>query len=84
MIPAMPEPIAAGFVRQCGLEVRNTLVSNAEFAGFINALADAGMPNGHGGTWLLACDTTRVPSTPAQMPGRPARSAASPRRSSHR
>ena len=56
MIPAVPEPVATGFVRQGGLEVRNTLVSNAEFAGFMNALADAGIRNGHGGTWLLACE----------------------------
>jgi Sulfatase-modifying factor enzyme 1 len=55
-------PVApAGTVRPCFvqrgvLEVRNLLVSNSEFARFLNALAEAGMPNNHGGAWLLACE----------------------------
>jgi hypothetical protein len=44
------------YVRRGGLEVRNLLVSNAEFAGFLNAMAGAGMPNNHRGTYLLACE----------------------------
>jgi formylglycine-generating enzyme required for sulfatase activity len=31
-------------------------VSNSELARFLNALAEAGMPNNHGGAWLLACE----------------------------
>jgi hypothetical protein len=30
-------------------------VTNSEYAKFLNVLAAAGMPNSHGGTWLLAC-----------------------------
>jgi formylglycine-generating enzyme required for sulfatase activity len=44
------------YVRRGGLDVRNLLVSNAEYAAFLNALAQAGMPNCHDGTWLLACE----------------------------
>jgi Sulfatase-modifying factor enzyme 1 len=44
------------FVRPGALEVRDTLVSNTEFAAFVNAMSSAGMPNGHGGTRLLACE----------------------------
>jgi formylglycine-generating enzyme required for sulfatase activity len=44
------------YVRRGDLAVRNLLVSNAEYATFLNALAQAGMPNCHGGTWLLACE----------------------------
>ena len=55
-----PAPVAAGahpcFLRRGGLEVRNLLVSNSEYARFLDALAVAGMPNSHGGTWLLACE----------------------------
>ncbi|MGH3191550.1 MAG: SUMF1/EgtB/PvdO family nonheme iron enzyme [Streptosporangiaceae bacterium] len=54
-VPATP-PATSRFVRHGDLEVRNTLVTNIEFAGFMNALAAAGMCNGHGGTWLLACE----------------------------
>jgi hypothetical protein len=36
--------------------VRNLLVSNHECARFLNALAEAGLPNSHGGAWLLACE----------------------------
>ena len=32
------------------------LVSNSEYARFLNVLAVAGMPNSHGGAWLLACE----------------------------
>jgi Sulfatase-modifying factor enzyme 1 len=35
---------------------RAALVSNAEYAAFLNALIQAGMPNSHGGTYLLACE----------------------------
>jgi hypothetical protein len=38
------------------LEVRNLLVSNHECAAFLNALAEAGLPNSNGGAWLLACE----------------------------
>jgi hypothetical protein len=55
-IPAALAADASFFVWHWGLEFRNTLVSNAEFARFMNALAGAGMPNGHRGTWLLACE----------------------------
>lgn len=56
-----PAPVAAVgahpcFLRRGGLEVRNLLVSDSEYARFLNALAAAGMPNSHGGTWLLACE----------------------------
>jgi hypothetical protein len=44
------------YVRRSALEVRNLLVSNAEYARFLSALAQAGMPNSHGGTYLLACE----------------------------
>jgi hypothetical protein len=52
--PARPVPVR--YVRRSGVEVRNLLVSNAEFAGFLNAMAEAGMPDSHGGTYLLACE----------------------------
>lgn len=44
------------YVQRAGLHVRNLLVSNAEYAAFLNALAEAGMPNCHAGTYLLACE----------------------------
>jgi hypothetical protein len=44
------------FLRRGVLEVRNLLVSNSEYARFLSALTEAGMPNGHGGTWLLVCE----------------------------
>jgi formylglycine-generating enzyme required for sulfatase activity len=36
--------------------VRNLLVSNAEYARFLDAMAQAGMPNNHDGTYLLTCE----------------------------
>jgi hypothetical protein len=54
-----PVPLAGTrpcFLRRGVLEVRNLLVSNSEYARFLNTLAEAGMPNSHGGTWLLACE----------------------------
>jgi formylglycine-generating enzyme required for sulfatase activity len=57
--PHRPEPgrpVPVHYVRRDGMEVRNLLVSNAEFARFLNAMAEAGMPNSHGGTYLLACE----------------------------
>jgi formylglycine-generating enzyme required for sulfatase activity len=57
--PSSPRHVPAAvpiYLRQDGLAVRNLLVSNAEYAAFLNALAQAGMPNCHGGTWLLACE----------------------------
>ena len=48
--------IVPRYVRRGGLAVRNLLVSNAEYAAFLNALVRAGMPNCHGGTYLLACE----------------------------
>lgn len=51
-----PGRVASRFVRRGDLEVRNVLVSNAEYTGFLNVLADAGMPNCHSGIWLLACE----------------------------
>jgi hypothetical protein len=56
---AQPSPTTRtrpSFVWRGALQVRNLLVSNLEFAGFLNTLAEAGMPNGHGGAWLLACE----------------------------
>jgi hypothetical protein len=44
------------YVRRDAVEIRNLLVSNAEFARFLNAMAEAGMPNSHSGTYLLACE----------------------------
>jgi UTP-glucose-1-phosphate uridylyltransferase len=65
--PAIPE-LATGprprFLRRTGLEWRNLLVSNAEFAAFLNELADAGLANSHAGTYLLACEM------PAERGGR--------------
>jgi hypothetical protein len=55
--PAEPHgTVPPCFVQRGVLEVRNLLVSNREYARFLNALAEAGMPNGHGGAWLLACE----------------------------
>lgn len=54
--PGPARPVAVRYVRRSGLEVRNLLVSNAEFAAFLNTMAEAGMPNNHGGTYLLACE----------------------------
>jgi Sulfatase-modifying factor enzyme 1 len=57
--PANPAPtpqMAVRYVRADGLEVRNLLVSNAEYARFLNTLSHAGMPNTHHGTYLLACE----------------------------
>jgi formylglycine-generating enzyme required for sulfatase activity len=57
--PFQPWPTRAvtpRYVRRGGLEVRNLLVSNTEYARFLNALAQAGMPNSHSGTYLLACE----------------------------
>jgi sulfatase-modifying factor enzyme 1 len=57
--PTIPEPVTSPGprYRRCGgLEWRNLLVSNAEFAAFLNELADAGLANTHAGTYLLACE----------------------------
>jgi Sulfatase-modifying factor enzyme 1 len=54
--PRYPRVVAPRYVRRGGLEVRNLLITNAELAGFLNALASAGMPNTHGGVFLLACE----------------------------
>jgi hypothetical protein len=54
--PAQTSPVTLRYVRHSGLEVRNLLVSNAEYARFLNALGPAGMPNTHQGTYLLACE----------------------------
>ena len=54
--PAAVPPAAARYVRHGALEVRNVLVSNAEYARFLNALSESGMPNSHHGTYLLACE----------------------------
>jgi hypothetical protein len=54
-VPAARASAHPYFVWRGALEVRNLLVSNSEYARFLNALAVAGMPNSHGGTWLLAC-----------------------------
>jgi len=51
-----PPPVAPRYVRRGRLEVRNLLVSNAEYARFLNALSAAEMPNSHHGTYLLACE----------------------------
>ena len=56
---AIPEPVTSPgprYLRRGGLEWRNLLVSNAEFAAFLNELADAGLANSHAGTYLLACE----------------------------
>jgi hypothetical protein len=57
--PTIPEPVTSPgprYRRRGGLEWRNLLVSNAEFAAFLNELADAGLANSHAGTYLLACE----------------------------
>lgn len=57
--PAIPEPVTSPgsrYLLRGGLEWRNLLVSNAEFAAFLNELADAGLANSHAGTYLLACE----------------------------
>jgi Sulfatase-modifying factor enzyme 1 len=48
-------PGAACYVRRSDLDVRNLLVTNAEYSAFLNAMAAARMPNIHGGVYLLAC-----------------------------
>jgi hypothetical protein len=57
--PAIPEPVTSPgprYLRRSGLEWRNLLVGNAEFAAFLNELADAGLANSHAGIYLLACE----------------------------
>ena len=54
--PSAPPRAAARYVRHGALEVRNVLVSNAEYARFLNALSKSGIPNSHHGTYLLACE----------------------------
>jgi hypothetical protein len=57
--PAIPEPVTSlgpRYMPRGGLEWRNLLVSNAEFAAFLDELADAGLANSHAGTYLLACE----------------------------
>jgi hypothetical protein len=57
--PSMPVPVTSPgprYRRRGGLEWRNLLVSNAEFAAFLNELADAGLANSHAGTYLLVCE----------------------------
>jgi Sulfatase-modifying factor enzyme 1 len=60
--PAVPKsqarpqwPGAACYVRLSGLDVRDLLVTNAEYAVFLNVMAKAGMPNIQRGVYLLAC-----------------------------
>jgi hypothetical protein len=58
-LPALsgtPLAVAPRYVRRGCLEVRNLLVSNAEYARFLNALSRAGLPNSHHGTYLLASE----------------------------
>jgi Sulfatase-modifying factor enzyme 1 len=55
-LPGTPPAVAPRYVRRGRLEVRNVLVSNAEYARFLNALSQAGLPNSHHGTHLLACE----------------------------
>jgi hypothetical protein len=50
---ACPPPPEAGYVYLHGLAWRNLLISNAEFAGLLNALHAAGIPNTQRGTHLL-------------------------------
>ncbi|WP_452465156.1 SUMF1/EgtB/PvdO family nonheme iron enzyme [Nonomuraea recticatena] len=45
-----------GYVTREGLSWRNLLVSNAEFARFLNELADHGVDNRSGGAYLLCCE----------------------------
>jgi formylglycine-generating enzyme required for sulfatase activity len=47
---------APRYIRRGHLQVRNVLVSNAEYARFLNALSQAGLANSHHGTYLLACE----------------------------
>ena len=51
-----PPTVAPRYLRRGFLEVRNMLVSNAEYARFLNAISRAGLPNSHHGTYLLACE----------------------------
>jgi hypothetical protein len=55
-LPGPPPPAAPRYVRRGRLGVRNVLVSNAEYARFLNALSQAGLPNSHHGTYLLTCE----------------------------
>jgi hypothetical protein len=50
-----PGPVPITFVRRDGLEWRNVLVSNTEYAAFLNELSDAGLPNTHNDSYLLVC-----------------------------
>jgi hypothetical protein len=54
-----PPAVAPRYLRRGRVEVRNVLVSNAEYARFLNALSQAGLPNSHHGTYLLACEMPR-------------------------
>lgn len=68
LIPPSPRPassricapsarkVEAEFVPgEGGLRWRNLLVTNAEFAAFLNEMAEAGLPNSEAGTYLLCC-----------------------------
>ena len=50
------------YLRRGALEVRNLLVSNSEYARFLNVLAAAGMPNNHDGAWLAIPPSSAVPT----------------------
>ena len=55
-LSGLTQPVGVRYVRRGELEVRNLLVSNREFARFLNVMTEAGMPGNHGGTYLLACE----------------------------
>jgi hypothetical protein len=55
-LPGTPPTVAPRYLRRGRLEVRNVLVSNTEYARFLNGLSHAGLPNSHHGTRLLACE----------------------------
>ena len=54
--PRPAPPVAPRYIPRGSLEIRNLLVSNAEYARFLDAMAQAGMPNNHDGTYLLTCE----------------------------
>ncbi len=54
--PASTRQSDVQYVPRDGLRWRNLLVSNAEYARFLNELADHGLDNTSGGAYLLCCE----------------------------
>jgi hypothetical protein len=53
--PGQARAVKVAYVPDGAVEWRNLLVSNGEFAAFLNVLADVGLVNDHGGAHLLVC-----------------------------